>query len=213
MSEVLRLPVLSPQREQVGEVQVPAAVLTGPVREHLLYEAVRAQRASRRAGTAKTKTRGEVRGGGKKPWRQKGTGRARAGSIRSPLWTGGGTIFGPRPRDYTQRLPRSARRAALRSALAARHAEGRLVVVDGIRLEEPRTKRMLAWLAGLGIEGSVLVVLAAPDATVGLAARNLPQVKVLPAAALNVYDVLAHATLVMTRPALEAVAARLGDGA
>jgi len=211
MSEMVTIPVLSPRREKVGDVSVPAVVVAGPVRAHLLYEAVRAQQASRRAGTAKTKTRGEVSGGGKKPWRQKGTGQARAGSSRSPLWAGGGTIFGPQPRDYSQRLPRSARRAALRSALAARHAEGRLVVVDGVALDEPRTKRMLAWLAGLGVEGSALVVLAAADESVARAARNLPQVKVLPAGALNVYDVLGHATLVVTRPALEAIAARLGD--
>ena len=207
------LEVLNASGKKAGTVDLPDEIFAAQVNVPVMHRVVRAQLAAARAGTHSTKTRSEVRGGGKKPWRQKGTGRARAGSIRSPLWTGGGTIFGPRPRDYTQRLPRSARRAALRSALAARHAEGRLVVVEEIRLEEPRTKRMLAWLAGLGIEGSVLVVLAAPDTTVGLAARNLPQVKVLPAAALNVYDVLGHATLVMTRPALEAVAARLGDGA
>ncbi len=204
------IPVVSQTREKVGDVEVPAAVLAGPIREHLLYEEVRAQLASRRAGTHATKTRGQVSGGGKKPWRQKGTGRARAGSTRSPLWEGGAVVFGPQPRDYGYRLPRSARRAALRSALAARHAEGKLLVVDAVRLPEPKTKRMVEWLARLGVTGSALVVLADADAAVERAARNLPRVKVLRAGGVNVRDVLAHAELVMTRDALAAVAARLG---
>src|SRR5437660_9053090 len=128
MAETVSIPVVSQTREKVGEVSVPAAIVAGPVREHLLHAVVQSQLASRRAGTAKTKTRAFVSGGGKKPWKQKGTGRARAGSIRSPLWEGGATIFGPQPRDYGYKLPKSARRAALRSALAARHAEGRLLV-------------------------------------------------------------------------------------
>src|SRR5256886_17144695 len=118
------LPVVSQSRAPAGQVGVPAAVAAGPVREHLLHAAVQSQLAARRAGTASTKTKGFVSGGGKKPWRQKGTGRARAGSIRSPLWAGGGTIFGPQPRDYTYRLPKSARQAALRAALAARPPAG-----------------------------------------------------------------------------------------
>src|SRR6058998_2863369 len=130
------LPVVSQTRDRVGEIQVPAAVVSGPVREHLLHEAVRSQLASRRAGTAATKTRGFVSGGGKKPWRQKGTGRARAGSSRSPVWAGGGTIFGPQPRSYAYRLPRTARRAALRAAVADRHSTGKLLVVDGLQLPE-----------------------------------------------------------------------------
>jgi large subunit ribosomal protein L4 len=208
--ETLSIPVVSQTREKVGELQVPAAVLAGPVREHLLHAAVQVRQASRRAGTAATKTRGLVSGGGKKPWRQKGTGRARAGSIRSPLWAGGGTIFGPQPRDWSTRLPKSARRAALRAALSDRHGAGALLVVDGVRLAEPKTKQMLAWLAGLGIEAtSALVVLAGPDQAVERAARNLPHVKVTTAGALNVYDVLAHRQLVLTGEALTAVAARL----
>src|SRR5713101_5117797 len=154
------LAVVSQSRAPVGEVEVPAAVVAGPVREHLLHAAVQSQLAGRRAGTASTKTKGFVSGGGKKPWRQKGTGRARAGSIRSPLWAGGGTIFGPQPRDYSYRLPKSARRAALRAAIATRHGAGTLLVVDRVVLAEPKTKRMIAWLHGLGIEqGSALIVL------------------------------------------------------
>jgi large subunit ribosomal protein L4 len=208
------LPVISQSRAPVGQVEVPAAVVAGPVREHLLHAAVRSQMAARRAGTSATKTKGRVSGGGKKPWRQKGTGRARAGSIRSPLWAGGGTIFGPQPRDWSHRLPKTARKAALRAALASRHATGTLLVVDDLRLPEPKTKRMLECLRGLGLEGaSVLLVLARADAAVQRAARNLPHVKVLVAEGLNVYDVLGHAHLVLTRAALEAVAGRLGGSA
>jgi large subunit ribosomal protein L4 len=208
--ERLTLPVLSGTAKPVGQIEVPAALLTGPARTHLLYEAVRSQLANRRAGTAATKTRGFVSGGGKKPWRQKGTGRARAGSIRSPVWAGGGTIFGPQPRDYGYRLPKSARRAALRAALADRHAGGALIVVDGVKLPEAKTKHMLAWLRGMKLgETSVLIVLADHDHAVERAARNLPRVKVLLAAGLNVYDVLGHERLVITRAALAGVVARL----
>src|SRR5438128_4563518 len=197
------LPVVSQSRAPAGQVEVPAAVVAGPLREHLLHAAVQSQLAARRTGTASTKTKGFVSGGGKKPWRQKGTGRARAGSSRSPLWAGGGTIFGPQPRRYAYRLPKTARRAALRAAVAARHSTGKLLVVDGLQLPEAKTKRMVECLHGLGLEGeSVLVVLAHPDDAVQRAARNLPGVKVLLAGGLNVYDVLGHAALVMTREAL-----------
>jgi large subunit ribosomal protein L4 len=205
------VPVVSQSRAPVGDLEVPAVVVAGPVREHLLHDMVKSQLASRRAGTAAAKTRHFVRGGGKKPWKQKGTGRARAGSSRSPLWRGGAVIFPPQPRDFSYRLPRSARAAALRAAIAARHAEGKLVVVDRLALPEPKTKQMLACLAGLGVEGSALVVLSGRDDGVQRAGRNLPHVKVILAAGLNVYDVLGHATLIMTREALEHVAARLGD--
>jgi large subunit ribosomal protein L4 len=212
--ETVKLPVVSQTRAAVGEVDVPAALVAGPVREHLLYEMVRSQRAGHRAGTVATKTKGLVSGGGKKPWRQKGTGRARAGSIRSPLWAGGGTIFGPQPRDYAYRLPKSARRAALRAALASRHAAGALLVVDTLSLAEPKTKRMLECLRGLGLgDAGVLVVLGAPDEMVARAARNLPRVKVLQVAGLNVYDVLGHSHLLLTRAALEQLVARLGEDA
>jgi large subunit ribosomal protein L4 len=213
-SEMVTLPVVSQTRAKVGEVQVPAGVVAGPPREALLHAMVKSQMASRRAGTAATKTRGFVSGGGKKPWRQKGTGRARAGSSRSPIWVGGATIFGPQPRDWSYRLPRSARKAALRAALASRHAAAALVVVDRLSLAEAKTKRMVECLEGLGVaDGSVLVVLAQHDDAVERAARNIPGVKVLVAGGLNVYDVLGHAKLVVTRDALEQLAARLGDGA
>jgi large subunit ribosomal protein L4 len=209
----VKIAVVSQTRGDAGQIEVPAAILAGPVREGLLHEMVKSQLASRRAGTHATKTRGFVSGGGKKPWRQKGTGRARAGSIRSPLWAGGAVIFGPQPRDYSYQLPKSARKAALRSALAARHGEGKLVVVDSMALSEPKTKRMVECLAGLGVEGSALIVLGSPNDGVMRAARNLPRVKVLLAGGLNVYDVLKHQTLVLTREALEQLVGRLGEAA
>jgi large subunit ribosomal protein L4 len=212
-AETLALPVVSLKREPVGTVEVPAPLVAGPVRTHLLYEAVKSQRASWRAGTHATKTRGNVSGGGKKPWKQKGTGRARAGSTRSPLWAGGAVVFGPQPRSYDYRLPRGARRAALRAALATRHGEGRLTVVDAFTLPEPKTKRVLEALGGLGIEGSVLVVLPEIDPLVLRAARNLGNVKVVAEGGLTVFDVLGHQHLVLTQPALERLAARVGGAA
>ena len=205
------VPVVSQSRAPVGDLEVPAVIVAGPVREHLLHDMVKSQLASRRAGTAAAKTRHFVRGGGKKPWKQKGTGRARAGSSRSPLWRGGAVIFPPQPRDYSYRLPRSARAAALRAAIAARHAEGKLVVVDRLALPAPKTKQMLACLTALGVDGSALLVLGGRDDALQRAGRNLPHVKVILAGGLNVYDVLGHATLIMTREAMEQVAARLSD--
>ena len=205
----MSVPVVSQSRAAAGSIELPSAVLGGPVNEGLLHEMVKSQLASRRAGTHMTKTKGLVSGGGKKPWRQKGTGRARAGSSRSPIWAGGGTIFGPQPRDYSYQLPKSARKAALRSVLAARHGEGKLVVVDALKLAEPKTKQMVECLKGLGIEGSALVVTASPDEGLSRASRNLAKVKVLPVLGLNVYDVLKHQTLIITRDALEQLSARL----
>jgi large subunit ribosomal protein L4 len=207
------VPVVSQTRAAVGQVEIPATVLAGPVREGLVHEMVKSQLALRRAGTHATKTRAFVSGGGKKPWKQKGTGRARAGSSRSPLWAGGAVVFGPQPRNYGYRLPKSARKAALRSVLAARHGEGKLVVVDALTLAEPKTKRMVECLQGLGIDGSVLVVLGAVNEPVMRAARNLPKVKVLLVGGINVYDVLKHATLVITRDALDQLVTRLGEAA
>src|SRR3989454_12660707 len=139
---------VSQSRAPAGQVEVPAAVVAGPLREHLLHAAVQSQLATRRAGTAATKTKGLVSGGGKKPWRQKGSGRARAGSIRSPLWAGGGTIFGPQPRDYAYRLPKTARKAALRAALASRHTAGTLLVGGAPSPPAPKTQHIIECVAG-----------------------------------------------------------------
>lgn len=206
--------VVTIENKKAGSVELSPVIFEAQVRPHLFHAEVRRQLARRRAGTHSTKNRAGVSGGGAKPWRQKGTGRARAGSTRSPIWAGGGTIFGPQPRSYAYRLPKSARRAALRAALAARHAEGRLLVVDGLSLPAPKTKHMVECLAGLGLgEGRVLVCMARPDEAIARAARNLRQVKVLLVEGLNVYDVLGHAHLVLTRDALLALVERLGGKA
>ena len=209
-AQVTRIPILSVQREAVGEFELPAVIVDQPQREHLLYEVVKMQLANRRSGTAATKTRSEVRGGGKKPWRQKGTGRARAGSNRSPIWVGGGTTFGPQPRSYAYRLPRSARKAALRSVLALKLRQEELVVVDAIEFPQPKTKQMVELLSQLDMGSSVLIVLAEADVNVQKSARNLPGVKALLSQGLNVYDLLRYRKTLFTRTALQQVSERLG---
>ena len=202
--------VLSAQREKVGEIRLPAAISEQPQREHLLFETVRMQLANRRSGTAATKTRAQVRGGGRKPWRQKGTGRARAGSNRSPVWVGGATVFGPQPRSYAYRLPRSARKTALRAALAQKLRQGEVVVIDAIQFDEPKTKQMVTLLAQLEMGDSVLLVLADADVNVQKSARNLPGVKVLLSQGLNVYDLLRYRKILMTQAAMHRIGERLG---
>jgi large subunit ribosomal protein L4 len=177
-------------------------------RSHLLHQAVVMQLANRRAGSAATKTKGFVRGGGKKPWKQKGTGRARSGSTRSPIWVGGGTVFGPTPRDYSYRMPRSARREALLSALSLKHRDGKLIVVDKLQLEAAKTKNMVQALTELKVS-SALIVIAEPDAAVERSARNLPKVKVLRVEGLNVYDLLRYDHLILTERALKLLEERL----
>jgi large subunit ribosomal protein L4 len=177
-------------------------------RPHLLHQAVVMQLANRRTGTASTKSKGFVSGGGKKPWRQKGTGRARAGSIRSPIWVGGGTIFGPQPRDYSYRMPKKARREALLSALSLKNRDGRIIVVDRFELEQPKTKLMVKALMELNVQ-SALIVIAEPDERIERAARNLPKVKVLRVEGLNVYDLMRYEHLILTDSALKALEERL----
>jgi len=177
-------------------------------RSHLLHQAVVMQLANRRAGSAATKTKGFVRGGGKKPWKQKGTGRARSGSTRSPIWVGGGTVFGPTPRDYSYRMPRSARREALLSALSLKHRDGQLIVVDKLQMEAAKTKNMVQTLTELKVT-SALIVIAEPDAAVERSARNLPKVKVLRVEGLNVYDLLRYDHLILTEGALKLLEERL----
>jgi len=207
--EQIKATVFSQARAEVGTLDLDPDVFATPLKRGLLADVVRMQTASWRAGTASTKEKGEVRGGGKKPWRQKGTGRARAGSIRSPLWPGGGTVFGPHPRDYGYRMSRQSRRTALKSALAQKLREERLTIVDRIALAESKTKHVVAMLAALQIADSVLLVIEAPDARVERAARNIPEVKVLRAEGLNVYDLLHYHHLVMTTAAVEAVTKRV----
>ena len=184
------------------------AIFGAKTRAHLLHQTVLMQLANRRAGSAATKTKGLVRGGGKKPWKQKGTGRARSGSIRSPIWVGGGTVFGPTPRDYSYRIPRSARREALLSALSVKHHDGKIIVVDKLELEAAKTKIMVRALAELKVT-SALIVIAQPDSTIERSARNLPKIKVLRVEGLNVYDLLRYDHLILTEGALRSLEERL----
>ena len=177
-------------------------------RPHLLHQAVVMQLANRRAGSAATKSKGFVSGGGKKPWRQKGTGRARAGSIRSPIWVGGGTTFGPQPRDYSYRMPRKARKQALLSALSLKNRDGKLIVVDKLELETAKTKIMCRALAELNIN-SALIVIAQGDEKIERSARNLPKVKVLRVDGLNVFDLIRYEHLILTEAALKVLEERL----
>jgi len=184
------------------------AIFGAKTRPHLLHQAVVMQLANRRAGSAATKTKGFVSGGGKKPWRQKGTGRARAGSIRSPIWVGGGTTFGPRPRDYSYRMPRTARREALLSALSLKNRDGKIIVVDKFELDEAKTKVMVKALAELKVD-SVLIVIPQSDVKIERSARNLPKVKVLRVEGLNVYDLMRYEHLILTEGALKLLEERL----
>jgi len=184
------------------------AIFGAKTRPHLLHQAVVMQLANRRAGSAATKSKGFVRGGGKKPWRQKGTGRARAGSIRSPIWVGGGTTFGPQPRDYSYRMPRTARREALLSALSLKNRDRKIIIVDKFELDEVKTKLMVRALAELKVDSALLVI---PESNVKIerSARNLPKVKVLRVEGLNVYDLLRYEHLILTEGALKLLEERL----
>jgi large subunit ribosomal protein L4 len=182
------------------------ALFGAEVKTHLLHTAVVNQLANKRAGTACTKTKGLVSGGGKKPWKQKGTGRARAGSSRSPLWRHGGTVFGPMPRDYSYTIPKKEKRAALASALAAKVSENRLIVLDKIMLAEPKTGQMSSLLKNLGVAENALVLLGAENKNVALASRNMPSVKVLRMENINVYDLLKYRYLITTGDVLTALA-------
>lgn len=198
--------ILNSTGEKKEERVLEGDLLETPVKTHLLYEVVKMQLACKRRGTASTKTRGEVRGGGRKPWRQKGTGRARQGSIRAPHWVGGGAVFGPRLRDFSYRIPRKARRVALKSALSAKYRDGELMFVEGIDLPDHKTKSAVAFLRDLGLEGKkVLLVIEEIDFNLDKATGNLPRVKVLKAEGLNVYDLLDHEVVVCTKGALDRI--------
>jgi large subunit ribosomal protein L4 len=194
--------VVNPQNEKVDEVVLSEAVFGVPVKGHLLHEAVRWQRARQRRGTASTKGRSEVSGGGRKPWRQKGTGRARAGSNRSPLWRHGGISHGPKPRDWSFRFPKALRRDALRTALSTKIAAREVRILEDLTMDRPSTKTFQSLLKGLGITGKVLVVTSQREEAVEKSARNLPRVKVLLAQGVNVSDVLNADAILFTREAL-----------
>jgi large subunit ribosomal protein L4 len=191
-----------------GTIELPDELFAAPVNIAVIHQAVTAQLAGRRLGTSKTKKRGEVAGTGKKPWRQKGTGRARAGSRRSPVFVGGGVAFGPQPRSYVQRLPKQMKRLALRGALTGKFNDGAVKVVVDLAMDEIRTKALLGHLAALGIAaGNVLVVAPARDEPLTLSARNAPGIDVILADSLNVVDVLRADTLLFTQAAVEAMSA------
>jgi large subunit ribosomal protein L4 len=190
--------------KKVKDVELPA-VFGVEVKSHLLHSAVVNQLANRRAGTAATKTKGLVSGGGKKPFKQKGTGRARAGSSRSPLWRHGGTVFGPTPRDYSYSMPKKEKRAALAAALSSKVNDNRMVLLDKLELAGPRTKQMAGLLKALGVAESALVLITAENKNVALASRNMPNVKVLRMENINVYDLLKYRYLITTQDALTAM--------
>lgn len=190
---------------QVGEIELNDSVFGIEPNNHVLFEAVVAQRASLRQGTHKTKVRSEVAGGGRKPWRQKGTGRARQGSIRSPQWRGGGTVFGPVPRSYSYKLPKKVRRLAIKSALSSKVLEESVLVLESLAFETPKTKDFKGFLKGLSVDSKALIVTAGLDENVALSARNIPGVTVVSAEGISVLDVLGHDKLIMTKAAVEKV--------
>ncbi|HVA68025.1 MAG TPA: 50S ribosomal protein L4 [Candidatus Binataceae bacterium] len=205
----IKVAFYSASHERVGEIEVAGEVFGRTGDTSALHEAVRMQLARRRAGTAATKTKGFISGGGRKPWRQKGTGRARAGSNRSPLWRSGGTIFGPQPRDYSYKMPKKAYRRALCLALSDRAMNGKLIVTQSLELPELKTKAAKAMLDGLELKHA-LIVIGEGEEGFWRAARNLAAHKVLPLAGLNVYDVLNYQEILMSERVARAIEARLG---
>jgi large subunit ribosomal protein L4 len=192
------------KNKKVKDVELPGLFST-EVRPHLVHAAVVNQLANRRAGTASTKSKGFVSGGGAKPWKQKGTGRARAGSNRSPLWRHGGTVFGPTPRDYSYALPKKAKRAALVDAISSKVIDNRLILVENLDFAEPKTKLVSALLETLGVRENALVLIKTENKNLTLAARNIPSVKVLRMDNINVYDLIKYRYLITTQDALNAM--------
>lgn len=196
-----KIKVLNMKGEEIKEIDLPEELFATTISEASVHQAVVNQLANKRQGTQSAKTRAEVRGGGRKPWRQKGTGRARQGSIRSPQWKGGGVVFAPKPRDYSYKLPRSTRQAALRSVLTSKFEEGKLVVVDNITFDAPKTKDMVSFISNVGAV-KPLIVTEKVDKNVYVSARNLQKTAVTFADLINVYDILKHDTLVLSEAAL-----------
>ena len=189
---------------QVGEMELSDAVFGVEINEHLVHMAVVSQLANNRQGTQKAKTRSEVSGGGRKPWRQKGTGHARQGSTRAPQWTGGGVVFAPKPRDYSFKLNKKEKRAALKSALTSRVVENKIIVLDAFNMDEIKTKKFKAVMDALKVS-KALVVVGGDNKNVVLSARNIPSVKTASTATINVYDILKYDTLVITQDAVATI--------
>ena len=198
------------KNKEVGEVELSDVVFNAPFNEPLIHAAVRNFMANARQGTSATKTRGDVAGAGRKLWKQKGTGRARIASLRSPLWKGGGNVHGPQPRDWSYNMPKKMRRGALRSALSERVREGNVVVIEGWSLDKPKTKEFAASLMGLGLEGKTLIVDSFDNENLFLSARNLQHAKVVNSSGLNIYDLLYHEKLVLSQAAVAELEQLLG---
>jgi large subunit ribosomal protein L4 len=194
--------VLNIKNEKVGEIELNEKVFDLAVKEHLLHDVVKMQLAGRRAGTACTKTRIEVSGGGKKPWRQKGTGRARSGSNTSPVWRGGGVSFGPKPRDFSIKLNRKVKKQALAMAMSARNQEGNLIILDDFTLDAIKTKEFVNVMKVLDIENGLIITENIND-NVNRSSRNVQGFKVLSTAGVNVYDILLHKKLILVKPAID----------
>jgi large subunit ribosomal protein L4 len=206
------VPLRTASGSSSGEIELAAGWFAGQVNVPVMHQVVVAQMAARRSGTAKVKNRGEVSGGGRKPYKQKGTGRARQGSIRAPHYTGGGIVHGPVPRDYSKKVPKKVRAAALRGALSDRASQGKVAVFDSITFDAPSTKQAISLLGGAQIEGSVLVVLSGADEVVWRSFRNLSRVHVITVDQLNTYDILARDWVVFDKAAVEAINARPAPG-
>ena len=200
--------VYNTKNEEIGEISLNPEIFDVEVKTHILHDVVRQQLASRRAGTASTKTRVEVSGGGKKPWRQKGTGRARSGSRTSPLWRGGGTVFGPKPRSYDFKLNKKVKKLALSMALSSRNQDGNLVVLDQFVMEMIKTKDFVQIMSGLNV-GSGLIITDSRVENLEKSSRNTKGYKVLPVEGVNVYDILLHDKLILTKPAIDCLEKRL----
>lgn len=200
-----KVALLNQTGSQVGDIELNDSIFGIEPNQHVLFEAIIMQRASLRQGTHKVKVRSEVRGGGRKPWRQKGTGRARQGSIRSPQWRGGGIVFGPTPRSYSYKLPKKVRRLAIKSALSSKVLEENILVLDILAIDTPKTKDFKTVLNGLSVDKKALIVTADLDENVALSARNIPGVTVVTANGINVLDVVNHEKLIMTKAAVEKV--------
>jgi large subunit ribosomal protein L4 len=206
----MRVPVYNTEGNQVDEAELQDQIFAAPINKALMYQALQRQLANARLGTHKVKTRGEVSGGGRKPWRQKGTGRARQGSTRAPHWPGGGIVFGPVPRSYEQKMPRKMRRQALRSALSVKAAESQVKLLDALEMAEPKTKALIDILNKLRLGESVLILLPQHDEAVLRSVRNLPKVKTLVAQYLNVRDLLNYDYILMPLRSLEVIEGILG---
>lgn len=205
----MKIDVHNEQGQVIRDIDIPEAIFAAEVKEYLLHEIVRYQLAKRRQGTAHTKSRSAVRGGGTKPWRQKGTGRARSGSRRSPVWRGGGTVFGPMPRSYAYTVPKKKRKQALCSALSLKVRDNAFRIIERFNILQPKTRDVVQMLQRFTETSKVLLLVEEPHHTLSLSARNIPNVKVLPVVGLNVYDLLHYTTVICAENAIEKLVGRL----